>query len=193
SGERSGRVQRCRWVFRDGKIWRLQVCRAWQGEGDPTLGPTDLREVVADVGDHRVVEAIRLVEGLERVLDGEWLAARLAQIGLEGVAESAVGILVWAKRSDHGVRRPITEVVCESQPVEQPSGEQHKGLCPLEGVGSDCLHARTVRTRFVNVLTKTATARSQGEAAGETGTDGGRGCRPAGGTYQSFQTRPGDD
>jgi hypothetical protein len=78
---------------------------------------------------HRIAEAIDLVEDAQRRVDGQGLAQRPAQIGLERVAEAAIGVLVGAQRREHGLGRAALEQVQIAPAVDQP------GIGPDEGLG----------------------------------------------------------
>ena len=72
---------------------------------------------------------------------GSRLAAGAAQVGLEGVAEAAVGVLVAAQRVEHAFAGTAPEQRLEAQPVDQPAvqaqivlrlvDDVHEGGAPL--------------------------------------------------------------
>ena len=63
-----------------------------------------------------------LAQDLQRVQRWRGLAVRAAQIGLQRVAEAAVGVAIAAQRLDDRPGGPIGEQHAVSMPVHQTSG-----------------------------------------------------------------------
>jgi hypothetical protein len=91
-----------------------------QHERHPALGGGDALQPPAQRGHQRVVEAGHLVQHLQGVLRRDGLAGGAPQVGLQGVAEPAVRVLVRAQRGHDRVRRPVQEQVREAVAVQQP-------------------------------------------------------------------------
>jgi hypothetical protein len=85
------------------------VPRRREHERDAAVRIGDGLEVGECALDHGVVEASDLREDLERERGGRRLAHRSAQVGLERVAEPAVGVAVGTQRFDNGVGGAVTE------------------------------------------------------------------------------------
>jgi hypothetical protein len=103
-------------------------------ERHPTVRLGDRGQPRGRAGDHRLVQPADLVQHLERMERGGRLALGSANVGLERVAEPAIGVAVGAQRVEHRGDARAVEEDGEPVPVEQAGvGEDE----PAGGVGVD--------------------------------------------------------
>src|SRR6266540_256889 len=135
---------------------------ARQHEREAAVRGGDAGEVVAGPGDHRVVEGVDLVQHPQGRLHGRGLAHRPAEVGLQRVAEAAVGVLVGTQRGHHWRGGTATEQVREAEAVDEPRVQPGEPLGRLQGAGIEHLgHGRSLARRSPPVLNGSDTDRQR--------------------------------
>jgi hypothetical protein len=111
---------------------------SWQHERHATVGFGDRRDPAGGISHHRVVKRPDAGEHLQCVERRGRLALGGADVGLEPVPESAIGVAVGAKRVEDRCDRCAVQQHC------QPVAVEHAGVGedePLSGVDVDRVHA----------------------------------------------------
>ncbi len=101
---------------------------AGHDEGHAAVGTGDRRDPGGRVGDDGSVERPDLGEDVQRVERGSRLAVGIAHVGLEGVAEAAVGVAVGAEGVQHGPDRRPVQVHREPMALEQAGVREDEPL-----------------------------------------------------------------